>query len=153
LFEPLGLHILYLIINMASRRERGPRGPPSNAGGKGFQGFHNPFNRGKNEGSGRLRLSRNALRQELVREGRSKGAYDAVSTRIEDKEVDNWGAMFEFDPDLAEAFDKNMRVSFSSVQHSQTNTSSALLRITGLKCKSRKHHRQAQLSCGVHDWF
>jgi hypothetical protein len=117
LFELLGLHIPYFNINMASRKERGPRGPPSNAGGKGFQGFQNPFNQGKNEGSGRLRLSRNALRQELVREGRNKGAYDAVSTRIEDKEVDNWGAMFEFDPDLAEAFDKNMRVSFSPNQH------------------------------------
>lgn len=101
-----------------SRRDNPRRqGPGAGKVPKGLpnpfnRGFPNPFNRGNNETGGRLRASRNAVRQELLREGRRKGVF-GNGVRAVDGQADDsdWGAMFEFDPDLVAAFDKNMRVS------------------------------------------
>eukprot|EP00243_Klebsormidium_subtile_P004675 TRINITY_DN18827_c0_g1_i1.p1 TRINITY_DN18827_c0_g1~~TRINITY_DN18827_c0_g1_i1.p1 ORF type:complete len:200 (-),score=42.61 TRINITY_DN18827_c0_g1_i1:336-935(-) len=98
-----------------SRRDNPRR--PGPVGGKGPQGLPNPFkggfqnlfNRGNNEAGGRLRASRNAVRQELLREGRRKGALGGDLRAVDSQSDGDWGAMFEFDPDLVAAFDKNMR--------------------------------------------
>ncbi|GAQ88459.1 hypothetical protein KFL_004300100 [Klebsormidium nitens] len=98
-----------------SRRDNPRRpGPGAGKGPQGLpnpfnRGFQNPFNRGNNEGGGRLRASRNAVRQALLREGRRKGALGADVRAVDGQADSDWGAMFEFDPDLVAAFDKNMR--------------------------------------------